>query len=325
MSRPQSTSTAQPLHTVQSAHSGAPSATRLLLSRSVDTLTVEVHTSRESTDWQRESAEPDAIRRICSQPQLASSLQDPASLQRRLRLPSVDDLCSLRDRASASTLSACKTKKSKKTILRSRSSEVLSQQQQQQQQQKQQQQRQQQQQQQELERRAEKEQQPGLAPRRGDVRQLHAFIKQGQKSDMQKFLRKTGKDVLLQTDAMEHTALHITCRYHRREIAVLLLDRWKVPANPRDLLGFTPLLHAGKTGDLALVETLLQRGAGRSSRSELLLSHLSHTHSLSLSRTRTLEVFSSTCSFRCFLLFPFLCICRSDDDLQRHLGAPLSV
>mmetsp|Transcript_25649 Transcript_25649/g.64396 ORF Transcript_25649/g.64396 Transcript_25649/m.64396 type:complete len:1380 (-) Transcript_25649:3237-7376(-) len=193
---------------------------------------LSAQTVRESKRWQLEFESPDShslIRRAASQPMLASSVQAAALLQSRLRLPSVDDLHNMaaNNRSDLLQVAGSRSSESVLAILQQRGQAP----------------------------------QPGLAPRRGDVRQLHALIKQGQKSEMQKFLRKAGKEVLSQTDAMEHTALHIACRYHRREIALLLLDRWKVAPNPRDLLGFTPLLHAGKTGDLALVEVLLQRGA----------------------------------------------------------------
>lgn len=91
---------------------------------------------------------------------------------------------------------------------------------------------------------------------------LLQLCREGDVAAVQKFVKKHGRESLLEKDATyDQTCLHLACDKGHLELVVLLLERFKLPVSPTDKNGWAPLHVASTQGRLDICEVLLEHGA----------------------------------------------------------------
>jgi ankyrin repeat protein len=83
------------------------------------------------------------------------------------------------------------------------------------------------------------------------------------KKEVQKFIKKSGKDVLLSRDESGQTVLHVCASEGKTEILDYLLSKYKTLLNVdvKDNVGWTPLVCAAHYSQLSSIEILLKHNA----------------------------------------------------------------
>jgi ankyrin repeat protein len=83
------------------------------------------------------------------------------------------------------------------------------------------------------------------------------------KKEIQKFIKKSGKDTLSTKDESGQTIVHICASEGKTEILELLLNKYKnhLDLDLKDNLGWTPLVCAAQNAQLSIIELLLNYNA----------------------------------------------------------------